>query len=201
MEIRLEHNVDQVRRDLSDFGRDQLPFATALALNATAEDVRRNAEKLLDRKLDRPTSFTRRAFTVWRASKRKLEATVFAKDAQAEYLQYAESGGVRTPRGRALVVPSKARRNKFGNMARGTIKKALARPTVFSGDTDGPRPGGIYERTRRGRGLRLLVFYAKRLRYTPRLGFQDAARKTAEARMAHHLGQSLARAIRTARSR
>ena len=195
MEIRFDHNVDQVRRDLSDFARGQLPFATALALNATAEDVKRNADKLLDRKLDRPTPFTRRAFTVWRASKRKLEATVFAKDAQAEYLQYAESGGPHTPRGRAMVVPSKLRRNKFGNMPKGAIKKALARPTVFSGDPDGSRPGGIYERTRRGRGLRLLVVYAQRLRYTPRLGFQDAARKTAEARMAHHLGQSLGRAI------
>ncbi|SES76372.1 hypothetical protein [Oceanicella actignis] len=199
MEISFQHNIAQVERGLSDFARTQVPFAASLALNATAQDVKRNAEKGLVRKLDRPTKFTLRAYALRRASKRRLAAAVFAKDLQAAYLRFQETGGEREPKRRAIVVPVGIRLNKHGNMPRGSIKRHLAKPRVFSGDPKGPRPGGIYERRPDGRGLRLLAAYTPRARYRPRLGFRRGAALTAQARMARHFEAALARAIRTAK--
>lgn len=202
MDFRVSHNIRQVERGLSDFARRQLPFATALALTRTARDIKANSEKRLRRRLDRPTPFTLRAFAVRRATKRRLAAEVFAKDRQAAYLSFAEDGGTRRPKGEAIVVPAeRTRRNRYGNMPRGAIGRALARGDTFSGDPAGPRGGGIWKRVgRKGRGgLRLVADYAKRAVYRPRLGFEDGAVKTTRARLPAHLTAALAHAIRTAR--
>jgi hypothetical protein len=115
MDVRFQSNIREVERGLSDFAKRQLPFAVSLALNDTAADVAKNAEKGLAKRLDRPTPFTRRAFAVLRSSRARLAAAVFAKDAQAAYLRFQEEGGERRPKGRAIVVPVNVRLNKFGN--------------------------------------------------------------------------------------
>lgn len=196
MDVNLRHNVREVERGLSDFARNQVPFATSVALNETAADVARNATKGLARRLDRPTRFTLRAFAILRSTKRRLAARVFAKDRQASYLATQEDGGERTPEGRALVVPVRIRLNQSGNIARGGIKRALARPDTFSG-APGGRAGGIYQRTRTG--LRLLVSYAAKAVYSPRLRFRSDAAKTAAARFPVQFERALRRAIETAR--
>ena len=203
MQVSFRSNLREVERGLSDLARKQVPFATSLALNATAGKVAEAAGDLLTRRLDRPTPFTQRAFAVRRSSRATLAASVFAKDAQAAYLTFAESGGERAPKKRANVIPAGLRLNSFGNMPRGAIKRALARPDVFSGRPKGgkPRPPGIYERTGKGgRGaLRRLVLYTGAASYSPRLGFAEEARRVAEANMAREFEASLRRALATAR--
>ena len=95
------HNIREVERDLSDFARRQLPFATSLALNETAEAIeRKSSAKALETRLDRPTPFTLRGLLVLRSSKARLWADVLFKDAQAAYLRWQETGGERPPRRR-----------------------------------------------------------------------------------------------------
>lgn len=192
----------EVARGLSDFARNQLPFATALAVNEVLQDVVRNTQKRMRRVIDRPTPFTLRGFAIRRASKRRLVGQVFAKDIQGAYLRWLETGGTRAPKGRANLVPVGARLNKFGNLPRGAIGRTLARPKVFSGSPKGrPGAGGIYQRMGRGRNahLRLLVHYAARSRYRPALKFIESATKTTAARLPGAWLRAFQKALATAR--
>lgn len=203
MDADFRHNIGEVERGMSDFARKQLPFSVSQALNATAGEVGANTVKRMARKLDRPTPFTLKGFLVRRTTKTRQAAAVFAKDIRGKYRRILEEGGTHFPKpGRtALVLPARIRLNRYGNMARGAVWRALARDKVFSGDPRGARPGGIYERTGRGgRGdLRMLAGYTKRARYRPQFGFRDAARKTALAWMPRHFEEAMRRAVATAR--
>ncbi|GHE03750.1 hypothetical protein U879_05690 [Defluviimonas sp. 20V17] len=194
----IRHNIADLERGLSDMARRQIPFAVSVAINRTLGDVKKNAEKRLRRAFGNPTPFTLRAFRMKRSSKRRLSGAVYAQKTQAEYLRFAEEGGNRKPRGRAIVVPVRQRVNKYGNLPRRTASRLMARPDVFSGHPNGhPGAGGIYQRTKTG--LRLLIAYASGARYRKRLRFGETANKTAAARLPIHIERALAEAMRSAR--
>jgi hypothetical protein len=201
VEINFTHNIREVSRGLSDFAQAQVPFATSLALNDTAEAIRKNTDKALDRRLDRPTPFTRRGLMVLRSSKRRLSAAVLFRDIQARYLAWVERGGDRPPKAKAIPVPVAIDRDRFGNMRRGAVKRTAGRPDVFAGRPGGGRLApGLWQRTGKGgTGLRLLVAFEAVARYAPRLGFAEDAAKTARAFMPVAWERAMRRAIETAR--
>jgi hypothetical protein len=199
MQLSFAHNIREVERDLSDLARRQLPFATSLALNETAQAVEREAAADLERRLDRPTPFTRRGLLVLRSSKARLWADVLFKDLQAAYLRWQEGGGTRNPKGRAIPVPVALPVNAFGNMPRGAVKRAAGRADVFSGRPGGGRlPPGLYQRLKGG-GLRMLVAFEPRADYEPRLDFEASAERTARAFFPPAFERALRRAIAWAR--
>lgn len=200
--LRVDSNIKDVERGLSNFARSQVPFATSRAINDTLADVQKNEAAKLPRRLDRPTPFTRKAFAILRSSKARLGGAVFAKDAQAEYLQYAETPQARRPNGESLVVPVGQRLNKYGNMPRRALDRAQQGGKAFASRRGGHLAPGIYRRAggKRSRKLKLLAAFEPVARYTvKRLRFQDGARKTAAAQIARRFGERLAEAIRTAR--
>lgn len=206
MRFSVRHNIAEVERGLSNFARQQVPFAASVAINAVAAQVAEEQDRQLRRALDRPTPFTLRGVGVIRSSKRRLEAAVFVKDRQAAYLRFQEAGGARQPSRRAIPVPGKTlRRNKFGNMPRGAVKKALAAPNTFSGRPKGGGPAGVFRRlgasADRERGFKLerVLTWADKARYTPRLGFIKTARRVAARRAAPEFERALSAAIATAR--
>jgi hypothetical protein len=189
---------------LSDLGRKQLPFATAMALNDTAESVKRVEELEIDRAFDRPTPFTRRALYMRRASKGRLTAQVGVKSLQAKYLKLQATGGVRRPAGSALVVPVSARKNKYGNLARGAVKKSLKRADVFVAGKRRGKTGhlraGVYQRPKRsGQPLKLLVAFEPRAEYSPRWDFQSLAMRRASGVFPDRFKARLVQAIRSAK--
>ena len=194
--IGITANFDQVIKEISDVERRQVPFAIALTLNAVVDDVERNTLKSMTRRLDRPTPFTLRGMAKRKANKRRLEARLFFKDRQAGYLEKQETGGVRRPKGKALLVPAGQRLNKYGNLPKGAVKRLLARKDVFSGKVGGV--GGIWQRKRGGR-LKLLIAYEPKARYQPRLRFRETALKTTTARIGTHWRRSFAKAVATAK--
>lgn len=200
--ISVKADIDAAERLLSDLARQQLPFATAMALNDTAQDVKVREEQALDREIDRPTRFTRNAIFIRRASKRRLVATVAAKDIQAQYLRYQVEGGIRPPKGRAIPVPSGIRLNVYGNMARGAVARALGKRNVFATSPGAARtrnlPPGVYER-RRGGALKLLVSFEPRARYSARWDFRGHAVRAARANFERNFIARLREAIATAR--
>ncbi|MBT8169885.1 hypothetical protein [Falsiruegeria litorea] len=202
MQLGIRNNIKEVQRDLSDKARRQIPFATSLAINSVLSDIKRNWEKQLVRKLDRPTPFTKKAFAIRRATKRSLSGMIFAKAIQAEYLIFAEDGGTRQPEGKAVLVPVGQRLNKYGNISRGGVGRALAKPKVFSGGPKG-RPGarGVYQRIGKGRTsrLKLLVHYGDRAKYSARLNLKTGAYKTAVARLPTAFLKAMRRAAGTGR--
>ncbi|WP_227271229.1 hypothetical protein [Roseobacter weihaiensis] len=194
----IKHNIKDLERGLNNAARNQIPFAVSLGINKTLEDVKRNTDKRMLRILDNPTPFTMRAFRVFRSTKRRLTGSVRAQRIQAGYLKWAEEGGTRTPKGQAIVVPVGQRVNKYGNMPRRSIGRLLGRADTFSGSPGGRSGrGGIYKRTKRG--LKLMVAYVSRARYSDRLRFVETATKTADARFAVQIERALAVALKTSR--
>lgn len=189
-------NIDDFERSLTHFERQQLPFAVSFAINETLADVKREEERLLPVRLDRPTAFTQRGLAIKRATKRRLVGQVGFKPIQSEYLQKVEEGGIRKPKKKAILVPVNQRVNKYGNLPKGVIRRLLARPNVFSGNVKGV--AGIWQRMKGGR-LKLLVAYERQASYRPQLHFQSDAQVTARRHFPTNMRDAMARAIRTAR--
>ncbi|MEP1934959.1 MAG: hypothetical protein ABJJ37_27105 [Roseibium sp.] len=196
MVAHIEANFDAFLKGVTDVEKRQIPFAIALTLNATIEDVETNTVKSLLRRLDRPTPFTLRGLAKRKATKRNMVATLFFKDLQADYLEKQETGGERRPKGRAITIPVGQRLNKYGNMPKGAIKRLLARPDVFSGRVNGV--GGIWQRPKgRRKALKLLVAFKQKATYRPRLRFQSSALKTTKARIGLNWRRSFSHALKT----
>lgn len=130
-----------------DLGRE-LPWATVLALNATADDIRKaGRDDWIPHAFDRPTRFTVNAMRVVRASKATMAAEVLFKDrstasieGDAHYMQPQVRGGrrVHTPFESRLIrkgvmrpnewaMPGKAcRLDRHGNVATGVYAQVIA---------------------------------------------------------------------------
>lgn len=149
--ISVKADTDRMAKALSAVATKQLPWATAAALNDTAQAVHQDTRRLMESVFDRPTPFTLGAFRVEYATKDKLSAAVLTKDIQGRYLPLQESGGVEMPTGSVLLNPVGVRLNQYGNLPRNALKTLLARPDVFvarkrSSKTSYLAPG-IYQRT------------------------------------------------------
>lgn len=137
--------VESLQRDIERAGK-QLPFALALALTRTAEMVKLEESKEMQRVFRSPTPYTLDALYLKRATKTRLEAKVWVKDASAKgtpatkYLLPQVYGGERnTKRFESLmrdrdymtaseyVVPAEgAQLDAYGNLSRGQLSKILA---------------------------------------------------------------------------
>lgn len=190
----VKDNIDAVVRQVEAKFARQVPFATAKALTDTARDVQRAIVDQLPTVFDRPTPFTQRGVGITYATKSTLTSRVFLRDIQREYLRIQVTGGTRSPKKVALVVPSGIDLNAYGNIPRNKIKALLARKDVFSGKVRGV--GGIWQRTN-GR-LRLLVAYEPKATYERRFPFGAIARQTIERRLLPNFRAALAQAIGTA---
>ena len=205
-----------IERRLNKIATSQLPFAVALGINDVAGQIRDAEQSGLERDLDRPAPFTKRGLAVSRATKRKPVGVVGFKQVQAEYLALQATGGTRRAKGRAVVVPFNQRLNKYGNMPKGALKRALAKPDVFSGTVKGI--AGVWQRPKRGKrrtkhgaqmgrtatvgarkGLKLLAAYEKSVKYSPRLKFVPRAHKLASREIGPAIARHLGQAVKTAR--
>lgn len=198
----IRSNIRDLQRDLSDAGRKQVPFATAMAINETLDAVQHGTGPLLDARLDRPTPFTRGSVYRRGARKSRLVGEVGFKRVQAAYLSTLEEGGTLVKRGQRL--PGKARLNQYGNLPRGYVGKLLANPHVFSGRPKG-RVGGIYKRLgataekKAGFKLYLEVAWGETSTWRPQLGWRDMARRRAAETLPQAWARSFAKAMGTAR--
>jgi len=195
MQVSVKADVKRLTKDLNKIQKQQIPFATALALTRTAKYTAQRVGEDTKKYLDRPAPFTQKGFRFEKATKKTLTATVMAKDIQAEYLQWSIYGGKERPNRRAHVIPQDLKRNKYGNIPKGQIKKLLANPNVFSGNVGGI--GGIWER--RSTALRLLVIYKKETKYKKRFPFDKRVAFHASKAFPNQFIGALQRALATAR--
>lgn len=194
--ISFESNIREWTASLDDVAKRQLPFAIALALTDTARyDVKPAIERRMIAAFDKPTPFTQRGVAHFPAHKATLAARVFIKDVQAKYLALEETGGVRKPERRALVVPAGQSTNAYGNLPRNTLKKLLARPDTFSGRINGT--AGIWQRTRKG--VKLLIAWRDSTSYQPRFAFRETAQAAAELAFPRRFEAAFSKALATAR--
>jgi hypothetical protein len=205
MPISIRSNLASVQRKLSALAYQQLPYATASALNLLAGDVAKAEERQLRQQLDRPVPFTTKAIGIQKARKDNLRVVVFMRDKTAAYLQPYEEGGVNKLNSRALLKPVNVTLNQYGNLPRNAMARLKGRANVFVGTvkTKAGNVDGVWQRKKPSRrspgGLKLLIRFADAHPTKAVLGWHARARQVIRSNVDRRLGQAIARAVATAR--
>lgn len=146
MRFDVRGTIEPLIRDLNKFSREQVPFATALALTKTAQFVQQKMGEEIDRVFDRPKAYTRNATFVRPATKQNLSAEVLIKDrafksvAPIKWLEPEIYGGTRKakafenllvkagamPPGMFVVPTSAAPLDGYGNLQASEINRLLS---------------------------------------------------------------------------
>jgi hypothetical protein len=110
--VSVRGNIAKAAAQLDTIANKQIPYASKLAVDALAEQVKVEITAALPSIFGHTVPFTRTAIHVQKArSKRDPSATVFVLPLQARYLSLEEFGGTRTPAmntrkpSRALTMP------------------------------------------------------------------------------------------------
>jgi hypothetical protein len=96
-EISFQSNVEQWKRDLDVNVAKQVPFATSLALNKTAVEVKEHHLSMLPMIFDRPTRYTLNSLQAQMSNKQNLRALVYfrGRNPGNHYLMPQVEGGGR----------------------------------------------------------------------------------------------------------
>jgi hypothetical protein len=187
---------------------DQVPFATALALTRTAQEVQRAERGQLGAKfILRQRAFMTSGIRIEAATKRKLMAVV--KDIHA-FMAKQEEGAIKIPFGKYLAVPvvGGARKSERANIRPEDMPHAVMEQGGIIRDYRGfavmfrinkavptwTRRGG----RRRGRLVPMYVL-APKARVEPRYGFEQTAEKVANATFEKNFSDAFNRAVKTAK--
>lgn len=144
VKINVNVNLSSLMTWADSMARDQVPFATALALTKTAQLVREAEKVEMTKVFDRPTRYTLNSLYLSPARKDRLWAEVWLKDtgdaAAAKYLQPQIDGGKRSvkrferrmqdagimPKGWVAVPGRGVRLDSNGNMSSQQIVQILS---------------------------------------------------------------------------
>lgn len=96
VQINVSTDIARLTSHLREIERKQIPFATAMALTATAKAAQADVRAALPSIFAHPNQYTLNSMYVQKASKSRLEADVHIKDRQARYLAPQILGGPRT---------------------------------------------------------------------------------------------------------
>lgn len=201
--------------------RNQLPFATSVALNQTARDVQLALKAETTRAFTAPVAFTKSAFRYSKSSKLSLVAQVYPspdrpyfdpqtfggqrrwKDYEGFIRGLAGSRGQSLPSGK--LIPTKLAQNAAGNPKRSLF--GLIEANLDSADQGGffigrPRGGnrapGVYRRSR-GRLFPYFLVVQSEPRYRPLFPFERVGNATVARVFTGHLNSALDRAMASAR--
>lgn len=209
MDIDVRTNIAEIKKMFDGVRNDQLPFATAQALNATANDVAKRLTDTMERYIDRPTPATKKAwmfssgrFRGYPAKKNYLIATIVPPAAIAEYLKWTVFGGTKVEGGAGSTVPydKNARLNRFGNIV-GKRSGLLKGKRDFIGNIKGI--DGVWRRTggRKTRGVKLIHAFEKTVHYQSQYPIFEIANKTVKRKLASNFNREFRKAIASARPR
>lgn len=196
----IDADFSEVHKMLDDLEKKQIPFATSKAINSAAKDVKQAIDQQMTQVLDRPTKFTRNAIGIKFSNKRTLQAEVFVKPIQIEYLRWQIFGGTRSSLSQqGIGVPTKNKKlNQYGNIPgrrKGLIKGKKQFIATIRGVT------GVWERYggKRNPQVRLLVAFEQQVKYSKRLPFFKTAQITANKMLFKRFNQAMAYALATTR--
>jgi hypothetical protein len=146
IELSIEADLEDAIKGLTKLEREQVPYATAVALTRTAKDSQADVAEQMRRVFDRPTPYTLSATYIKPATKQNLRAEVFIKDIAfkatpaIQWLSPQIYGGTRPskrfekllmsrgilPMGMFAIPASGARLDRYGNMSAGQIIQILS---------------------------------------------------------------------------
>ncbi|WP_036992219.1 hypothetical protein [Metapseudomonas furukawaii] len=229
---------------LVDLEERHIPVATVLALNQTAYDLRARLQQEMESVFDRPTRYTLNSLKVFPASRQRLEARVWMKDESVKaepatrWLAPEIFGGDRRntrierqlrergilPAGKYVVPGAGAKLDRFGNISRGQVTKAVSGVRGFteqgynanaSDSARSQRKGygrryflmrrgfefiGIAERTGRGRDkVQMILAFVGKPSYQKALKFFDVADEFVAQQLPKRFAEALAKELRYGR--
>ena len=106
MKVNVKSNIKEITKWTTNAQKKQIPFATSVAINNTLFQLKAEQSKQMDKKLDRPTPFTKRGFIIKKSKKSILVGVLLMKDIVANYMQFQIEGGVRST-GKRIPIPFK----------------------------------------------------------------------------------------------
>lgn len=199
LDLDISADFSQVYKMLDDLERKHLPYAISTSINSVAKDAKQAIDQQMTQVLDRPTKFTRNAIGIKYSNKRTLQAEVFVKPIQLEYLRWQIFGGTRrSPSQRGVGVPTKNKKlNAYGNIP--GRRKGLVKMKQFIATINGAT--GVWERYggRRAPQVRLLVAFEPQVEYSKRLPFFKTAQVTVNKMLPKRFNQAMAHALATAK--
>jgi len=208
MNLNITTNIKSIQLGLSKTAKRQVPFAIASTLTQLAFQAMQEEKQQAPKYLDRPTPFTIKGFRYKKANKRNLMSLVYidSADSKRSYMKYSIEGGVSRPKKSALVHPAKnSKLNKYGNLPRNYVKKALAnKAKFFSGvpkGMQGDDNSGIWQRygTKNNQRIRMVAQWRKSRSYQARFPFYEITGDVVFGRANAIFNKQLAYAIRTAK--
>ena len=208
MRLTLKTNIADTIGHVGKY-RDQVPYATSRALNATVFQLKsRNAPDSMRHDMQQPVSYTLNSARYRKSSKTNLEASVYIDQSRLGYLQHPAVGNPRTPQNFPYVmVPVGLERVGRGRVISPRLAQSyrttlLSRPDCFEGAIRGTQ--GIWQRIGenkrggQGRGLKLLVVYLSHTNYRATWRLYMALRNAAPAILRTEYEKAWADAIATA---
>ena len=224
IELTIDQDFKRFERFLNN-NRKQLPFATSVAVNETAKQMRLSFNKGTN-VFDRPNKFTQKAFKNTKSYKNKLVAHVFAVDKEgadrSRYLKYATKGGGRVPKGFELfftglkndgTIPSNAyfmptsyvEQDNYGNVKRTELNKIIrninnTKKGYFVGTprNNNKFKAGIYKRDK-DKLKPYFTVTTRRPRYDKMFDLERIGNKVVKRKFNTFLGIAIDKAIATAR--
>jgi len=202
MQINVKSNISTFAKAMDAFGKQQIPFATANALNTTAFDVRKQiVEDTYPRSFTvRNKRFASQLFRVDKATKRNLTARLYDRLGR-DYMVNQAEGGIKRPRGRNIAIPTREiKRTTSGKVPKNRLPRNVLggkgfRTTLSSGQQ------AIAEQYGRGAAKKTRVLYIleQTANIPKRFPFYEDADRKAKAMFSRNFAKSFAFAKRTAR--
>jgi hypothetical protein len=173
--------ADEFSKALKKLGSD-LPATLATGLNRTMRAIEQAELNAMESSLDRPSPFTMNALGVQLANSRHLDASIFLRPLQADYLKSTIEGGVveRT------IVPFRIKRDKHGNIPgkkRGWAGMARGKSVFVSKIEKGRAKGKTGLWRKQGQSAFLLALADKNARREKRWPYFETAERVAAKRL------------------
>ena len=173
--------ADEFSKALKKLGSD-LPATLATGLNRTMRAIEQAELNAMESSLDRPSPFTMNALGVQLANSRHLDASIFLRPLQADYLKSTIEGGVveRT------IVPFKIKRDRHGNIPgkrRGWKGMSRSRSDFVSKIEKGRAAGKTGLWRKQGGSAFLLALADKQARREKRWPYFETAERVAAKRL------------------
>lgn len=204
-DLDIRADVKGLTRYMNSLQKKQIPFATSQALNDTAFQAKKDQVIQLPKTLDSPTPFTKKGMRVKKANKRAPVATIYIEDKRNEYMKYQVAGGVRKPRNKTILVPTRnLKLNKYGNITRAQRRKLFNdKKKHFTGTPQGMAGAraGVWKRTGAGgrKGLVMVAEFKKQVKYEKKYPFHQQVNRIAARNFPVNFRKRFAQALKTAR--
>jgi len=222
----VKSNIDQVAKAFDKMARDQVPFATSLALNRTAQLARQTLRTHMASVFDRPTPYTLNSLYTINSTKRRLIARVEHKTGgkgtpASKYLRPEIEGGTRRQKASERIIADLAgvpngvyvpgpgaKLDSYGNVSgsfirqilaqlRGTsVKKKVGYFVVRRGNSRGIA-AGVYQRT--STRIVPVLWVIPRATYQKRYDMEGVVKRVTNAEFGRQFAAAMDYALATAK--